>query len=308
MLSESCPIFSPGAEAYLQDLLFTLAIKRCHLLIRPSVARLRQLLPAHLWNLYGDFLLQASKEAVNSSQKWVHSGDCGHCDVAKLAHFCELPTVLIVENTATDGEWVKFIISKLRPRLARYTGGRHIGLDIRQAGGIGEIPKELERVVDRYRQVLPHDSMPLRVIALADSDAISPGNLSPDAREVRRIASRLGAISHILAKRTIENYVPDTSLRTYAVRRPNHATAIRFITSLTGPARDHYPMKVGLKEAEIDATGNMYPRDTPLGLKVGDFIIDFMNDMGPLVDASELRERDGRNELEDFLDLLEENL
>jgi len=308
MLSERCPIFRPEAEAYLQDLLFTLTIKRRHLLIRPSPVQLRQLLPTHLWNLYGEFLLQASKQAVNSSQKWVHSGDCGHCDVAKLAHFCELPTVLIVENSATDGEWVKFIISKLRPRLARHTGGRHIGLEIRQAGGIGEIPKELERVVNRYRQALPHDSMPLRVIALTDSDATSPGNPSPNAHEVRRIATRLGAIAHILVKRTIENYVPDSSLRTYAVHRPNYATAIRFIISLTGPARDYYPMKEGLKEAEMDATGNMYPPDTPPGLKIGDFIIDFMSDMGPLVDSNELRQRDGRNELEEFLDLLEENL
>jgi len=67
-------------------------------------------------------------------------------------------------------------------------------------------------------------------------------------------------------------------------------------------------MKEGLKEAEISATGNMYPPDTPLGLKIGDFIIDFINDMGPLVDSSELRQRDDMNELDHFLDLLEENL
>jgi len=308
MLSENCPIFGPEAEVYLQDLLFTITIKRRHLLIRPSPARLRQLLPAHLWNLYGEYLVQASKQAVNSPQKWVHSGDCDHCDVAKLAHFCELPTVLIVENIATDGEWVKFIVSKLRPRLTRYLSGRHIGLEVRQAGGIGEIPKELERVVDRYRKALPHDSIPLRVIALADSDSISPGNLSLNAREVRRMATRLGATSHILTKRTIENYVPDGSLRMYAIHRPNYAAAIRFIVSLTGPARDHYPMKEGLKESELEATGSMYPPSTPLGLKIGDFIIDFINDMTPLVDSSELRQRDGKNELEDFLNLLEENL
>lgn len=308
MLSEGCPIFRPEAESYLQDLLFTLTVKRRHILVRPSPDRLRELLPGHLWKLYGEFLLQSSTQAINSPQKWVHSGDCGNCDVAKLAHFCELPTALIVENIATDGEWVKFIISRLRPRLGRYTSGRHMSLEIRQAGGNGEIPKELERVVRRYNEARPHDSMPLRVIALTDSDATSPGEPSPTAREVDRAATRLGAIAHILVKRSIENYVPDSSLGTYALHRPNNAPAIRFITGLTGTARDHYPMKDGLKEAEIAATGNMYPSGTPLGLGIGNFIVDFINDMGPLVEPSELQRRDGNNELVEFLDLLEENL
>jgi len=308
MLSDSCPIFQPEAEIYLQSLLFTLTVKRRHILIKPSPDRLRQLLPTHLWDLYGEFLRQSSKQAVNSPQKWVHSGDCGRCDAAKLAHFCELPTVLIVENVATDGEWIKFIINKLRPRLAGHISGRHISLEVRQAGGIGEVPKELERVVRRYSEARPSDTMPLRVIALADSDATTPGNLHANAREVLRIASRLGTVAHILAKRSIENYMPDSSLRMYGLHRPNYATAIRFITSLTGSARDHYPMKEGLKEAEIKATGNMYPSDTPPGLKIGDFILDFINDTGPHVDSGELRQRDGVDELDRFLDLLEENL
>ena len=220
MLSENCPIFHPDAEAYLQSLLFTIAIKRRHVLIKPSPDRLREILPPHLWSLYGEFLRQSSKQALNSRQKWVHNGDCAACDAAKIAHFCELPTVLIVENTATDGEWIKFVISKLRPSLARYTNGRHIGLEVRHAGGIGEIPKELRRAIRRYRETLPGDTMPLRVFALADSDAISPGNISANAREVLQVANHLGAIAHILIKRTIENYVPDTSLRTYGIHRP----------------------------------------------------------------------------------------
>lgn len=308
MLSENCPIFHQEAEVYLQSLLFTLTIKRRHVLAKPSPDKLRDLLPKYLWDRYGEYLSQSPKQAVNSAQMWVHSGDCGTCDAAKLAHFCDLPTALIVENTSTDGEWIKLVIRKLRPRLARHIAGRHIGLEVRHAGGIGEIPKELERVVDRYRETLPAQTMPLRVIALADSDAIAPGNLSANARKVVRAADRLGAVAHVLTKRTIENYVPDSSLIAYGIRRPDYVIAIRFITSLTGPARDHYPMKEGLSEAEIDATGNMYPPGTPERLKIGDFILDFINTMGPIVEDSELRERDGVNELDALLDLLEKNL
>lgn len=307
-LSEACPIFQPEAEAYLQDFLFTLAVKRRHILAQPSPDRLRDLLPERLWDLYEDYLIQSPKQAINSPQRWVHISDCNTCNAAKIAHFCELPTALIVENVATDGAWIRFIINKLRPRLTRYIAGRHIGLEIRHAGGNGEIPKELERTVERYRESQPAHTLPLRVIALTDSDAITPGAMSANASQVLRVATHLGAIAHIFTKRTIENYVPDSSLRTYGRRRPDHEAAIRFITSLGAPARDHYPMKKGLSDTEIDATGNMYPPGTPTGLKMGDFIIDFIDHIGQGVEASELKKRDGVGELDRFLSLLEENL
>jgi hypothetical protein len=206
VLSESCPIFRAEAEPYLQSLLLTLVIKQRHILASPPPDRLRHILPRHLWDLYGEYLSQSSKQAANSYQRWVHAGDCGDCDAAKLAHFCDLPTVLIVENTATDGAWIKLIIRRLRPRLARQMAGRHVALEIRHAGGSGEIPKELERVSERHREAIPAETLPLRVLALADSDAIAPERLSDDARAVIRAARHFGAEAHILRKRTIENY------------------------------------------------------------------------------------------------------
>jgi hypothetical protein len=308
VLSERCPIFNPKAEHYLQSLLSTLIIKQRHILASPTPDRLRDLLPRSLWDIYGEYLSQSSKQAANSYQRWVQSGDCDACDAAKLAHFCDLPTVVVVENTATDGAWVEFIARRLRPRLARNMTGRYAALEFRQAGGIGEIPKELKRIVNRYRETLPTGTLPLRIVALADSDAITPGISSPNAREVNRVAALLGADVHVLRKRTIENYVPDSSLHLYGSHRPNYQTAIHFITSLTGSARDHYPLKTGLSEAEMDQTGSMYPPGTPVGLKMGDFIVDFIEDMGPRVDASELRGRDGVDELDGLLDLIEGNL
>ncbi|HUZ36444.1 MAG TPA: hypothetical protein VMV17_08950, partial [Streptosporangiaceae bacterium] len=78
--------------------------------------------------------------------------------------------MLIVENLGTDGSWVKFIISKLRPKLNFYLREPHPGLQILNAGGNGEIPKELERVTALYLRARPSEAMPLRVIAMTDSD------------------------------------------------------------------------------------------------------------------------------------------
>jgi hypothetical protein len=308
VLAENCPIFDSGARAHLQDLLFTIIVKQRHTLASPAPDRLERLLPKDLWEFYREYLIQAQKQSINSHQKWVQSADCSACDAAKLANFCDLPTVLIVENAGTDGEWVKLVIRKLRPRLMRYLNEPYVALELRQAGGIGEIPKELERTAGRYSRARTAQTLPLRVIALGDSDARLPGHPSSQAREVIAVANSLGASAHILLKRTIENYIPDSSLRDYAAQRPDCRSAVDLILRLPGSARDHYPLKTGLSQGEIDAAGNMYPAGTPIAVKMGDFLSDFLSDFGSHVEAHELRRRDGVNELDELLDLLEENL
>jgi hypothetical protein len=307
-LSEKCPIFARTEEAHLQSLLYALCVKRRHILATPDPGRLKQLLPDYLWDLHGVYLTQGSKQAINSGQRWIANADCGNCDASKLAAFCDLPALLIVENASTDGAWIKLIAQKVRPQVAAYFAGTYTKLDIRQAGGNGEIPKELQRAAEQYSRYRPSDSMPLRVIALTDSDAKMPGRPSSEAQAVRKAAERLGARAHILTKRTIENYIPDNSLREYGMKRPDKKSAISVVVNLTPPARDHYPIKGGLEEPELEATGSMYPVNTRPKIGLGDFIIDFINEFGRIIDVNELRRRDGTNELEAILDLIEENV
>lgn len=308
ILADDCPIFTSEARSHLQDLLFTIVKKQRHTLASPAPHKLAQLLPRDLWDLYREYLVQAQKQSINSHEKWVQTADCSKCDAAKLANFCDLPTVLIVENTSTDGEWVKLMIRKLRPRLMRYLKEPYVALEIRQAGGIGEIPKELERTASRYSRARTAQTLPLRVIVMSDSDAELPGHPSSQARKVKAVADSLGAAVHILQKRTIENYLPDNSLGAYAARRPDCRSAVDLIVGLVGPARDHYPLKTGLKQNEIDAAGNMYPAGMPIGVKMGDFISDFLSEFEPHVETHELKKRDGVSELDELLNLIEENL
>jgi hypothetical protein len=307
-LSKNCPIFRPESKAHLFDLLYTLEHRRRHLLASPDPAVLHQLLSDDAWSMYGTFLTQAAKQAINSSQKWVAISDCSACDAQKLARFCALPTAVIVENAQTDGGWLAMMIRRLRPRLAGVLAQQSLALDIRTAGGVGEIPKEVARIGALYQSLRPHERMPLRVVALADSDSRQPGEISAGAHEVKRAAESVGAVAHILRKRTIENYIPDDSLYRYAAIRRDRSSAVELVASLQSPARDHYPLKTGLTSEELAATGNMYPSGIDLGVNLGDFITDFMTSFGHDVDQNELRKRDGENELDDLLDLLEENL
>jgi hypothetical protein len=267
------------------------------------------LIPDDLWSIYGTFFVQTAKQPINNAApRWIQIRDCAACDAQKLAKFCAMPTVLIVENRQTDGGWIKTIIKKLKPALAYAITDRYNALDIRTGGGAGEIPKELKDIATYYRSIRPSDSMPLRVLALTDSDAILPGHPSAAALQIAQAAGEVGAAAHILQKRTIENYIPDDSLYQYAALRRDRAAAVDLITSLTGHARDHYPLKDGLKESEIDAADNIYPPSMPLEVGMGDFIRDFLESFGYRLDPNRLRQRDGDDELDRLLTLLEENL
>ncbi|WP_330270423.1 hypothetical protein OG205_24515 [Lentzea sp. NBC_00516] len=303
-LSESCPLFAPANEVHLHRFLLTIAW-RWHAIADPSPNDLKKLLPPHVWSLYGSLLAREYGNLVNSSQSWVRHSNCGNCDPEKLATFYSLPTLVVVENAQTDGGWLKAVADRLRPAVARRFSGKNAMISVSQAGGIGEIPKEVRRLAERYIAARPHESVPLRVVALADSDAQEPGKVSDSAKEVEKAADAIGATSHILQKRTIENYVPDDALLKYSDQRRERRGAVEQIVSLTGPARDHYPLKTGIDKAHMST---IYPSDLKLELGVGDFIQDFLANFYHTMSASELRGRDGIGELDDLMEKLERNL
>jgi hypothetical protein len=303
-LSEECPLFAPASEIELHRFLQTIAM-RWHAIIRPDPDRLKQILPPHVWRVYGELIRREYRTSASVSRSWTLHRDCGACDAGKLATFYSLPTMVVVENGTTDGGWMSLIASHLRPSLLRLLNGKNSIVTIAHAGGIGEIPKELRRLSAPYLKARPGNDIPLRVVALCDSDAKLPGNPSLGAVEVSRVAAEIGASSHVLKKRTIENYVPDESLLAYANARRDRVDAALQIVSLSGAARDHYPIKYGLTEA--DAL-ELYPSGVELRLGLGDFMQDFLSNHYHSVSRHELKARDGEGELDEFLSTLERNL
>ncbi len=307
-LSEACPVFEANAEVHLQRLLYAVAVQGWHLIAVPSPDRLEVLLPPHLWRTYREFLRQSYKQVINSPMTIASHSDCSSCDPALLITFYTLPVLILVEDVHSDGEWVRFIAIKLRPRLARRMTSRYPDIEFRHAGGIGQIPAELRRLSKQYRANRPADRIPLRIAAISDGDAKLPGVQSADARAVVRAGAETGADVHVLRKRTIENYVPDEALLNYAAKHDSQRAA-EYITSLRGHARDHYPVKAGLTDAELSEVGSLYGNSPPAGLGMGEFMRDYLaNSAYSITEGHQLKGRDASGELDELLDLLERNL
>jgi hypothetical protein len=306
-LSGNCPIFGPGAEHFLHRLLFTV-YQQWHTIVIPTPDQLKIILSADAWSTYGDYLTQAYKRSINYSSAIASHADCANCVPDKVADYYSRPVLVIVENISSYGAWLELIANKLRRRLADRMGGRHPSISFVQAGGIGEIPKAVGRLAPAYDRARPDPQLPLRVVVFSDSDAKLPGQPSQQARDARSCAAAAGADVHILSKRTIENYIPDGALHDYARQRAHARTAVQHVTHLSGPPRDHYPLKTGLTAEELAETDTFYPASTSIGLGLGDFIVDFISTAGTDLEPRELRSRDGAGEFDAILDLLERNL
>ena len=307
-LSETCPIFAADAEQHLQRLLYSIGIESWHLLAMPRPDRLEVIIPSHLWKLYGEFLIQSYKQAANSPMTIAIVSDCGQCDPERLVTFFTRPVAIIVEDIHSDAAWLKLVANRLRPRLARRMEGATSCVDFKHAGGIGQIPTEIERIASIYRRMRLNDHMPLRVVAVSDSDAKLPGKPSDQAKAVHSTAVREGVDAHVLQKRTIENYIPDDALLDYASSRRDKQTAAEYITKFSGKARDHYPVKKGLTAEEVAEVGEMYGRSPQYDIGMGEFMRDLLAHFYHVVGTHQLKQRDHDNELEGLLDLVERNI
>lgn len=304
-MNENCSIFKNGNEIHLTRFLSTVASGR-HILVAPSPRELASIVDSHIWKIYGEVLTQRYASSVNSPWSFSRHLDCASCRPEAVAEYYSLPLVIIVENVHTDGTFLEMVASKIRPRFRRHFHGVDPLIRLDQAGGIGEIPKLLERTVARQKASQLRGAR-VRVLAISDSDARKPGAVSENAREVIKAAQSVAALAHILQKRSIENYFPDDALLAYSAQRADRAHIVKTIVSLQGSARDFYPIKKGLDPKDIDEL-DIYEPGTPIGHGLGDFAGDLMSNFHHEIRAEALKGRDGIGELEALLDTIEEHL
>lgn len=307
-LSPECPLFEDQHHMELMAVIRGVVLG-WHSLAAPSRAELEDLLPAHTWQTYGVLLAKSATTAVNAPHLYKPT-DCQSCDPEALAGLLSQPAVLIVENPATDGQFIIEVSARLRPRLHRRLAGPNPSIVVAHGAGIGEIPKEIKRYVSELRARAYVPGLPRRVIAISDSDARSPGKVSTAATAVTRAANDHGIDHWVLAMRSIENYIPDEALRSYAATRKTAWDGVEVLVTLPLPARDHYPVKDGLP-VESERTPDemaLYGTGVPAGVGVGDFIVDFFQHFPQLLVRHELQARDHQRDLEKMLDVIERNV
>ena len=158
------------------------------------------------------------------------------------------PFKLIVEDENTDGGFILWMARLLgREEVIRaYVGGR---LAFRHAGGKGQVVKSASALTQgiwpRAGRVI--SAMELRCAVVLDSDAKFPGH-SPNQSICDDVAPWV-AFSHILAGRTIENYVPEKYFK-----RRLEADGIRGVAEafffLTDDQRAYFPVKRGFQSGD----------------------------------------------------------
>jgi hypothetical protein len=125
---------------------------------------------------------------------------------------------------------------------------RNGSLEFVNGGGLDSMAAEVDKLSPRLR---------LLRWALFDGDALVPDEPSPQAVEAKEICERRGVRHHRLARRAIENYLPEATIKRWAgqgtgtwQQRRAQSDRARAWLALSCEQRAHYGMKRGFEGDE----------------------------------------------------------
>jgi hypothetical protein len=155
-----------------------------------------------------------------------------------------MPFKIVLENERSDKA---FILRMLTPEQSQWIEKLENSrvLEFDGKGGIGEVisflrSPEVSRAQARYLYWV-----------LTDSDALSPGSPSGNAKLVEDLRHNLQIEGYQLKRRAIENYLPFDTLRTWMLERQRDRRDIfESFRKLSNDQRSHYNMKRGLEADE----------------------------------------------------------
>ncbi len=98
------------------------------------------------------------------------------------------------------------------PELAEFRKDVPDALKFDGGGGNGELPKVLGKYVEEAQK----SGHPVRVVAFTDSDGLTPGECSKNAKLAKDACTKNDVPCQLLKKRAIENYIPDEVLQNWA--------------------------------------------------------------------------------------------
>jgi hypothetical protein len=204
------------------------------------------------------------------------------------------PYRLILENTWSDWQFLLRMATPEQRRCLEELYDR--GWLVTAGGGLGELTKEVERLCRGFEGAM-------RTAAFFDSDSTEPGKISADAERAK--AACRSILSHCLARRAIENYLPLRSLMRWADHGPNkersdrrrRAIALAELKKLSVWRRDCYPMKTGYDSTPPDLSNEAWARD--LGGFGKDIAMLFEDEQ--IVSELELRDDGGFGEVNPFV-------
>jgi hypothetical protein len=169
----------------------------------------------------------------------LHASSATQLAPEEACYCLRLPSRVLVENVASDGEFLHFMIAAFKRHSLRdaHSAG---WLTLDQLGGYGECEKRLNKLLEQTYG-------PARIFVLVDSDRLYPGHISQTILKVAESCQACGIPYAILTKRKIENYLPLNILQQVNTER------YKAYLHLNPEQKDHYEMKKGFVRA---ANGN----------------------------------------------------
>ena len=163
--------------------------------------------------------------------------------VAAAAILLTQPLGVLVENEINDGAFFRRLLAIVDEEIVQLFHEPRKRVQFQNGGG-----KTVAIDLVRHRaEVATSAGVPLRLLVVADSDSRYPSHDAKDTMDLREACRETGAVLFVLQKRAIENYVTDAVLADYAVDNADLAPSIAFILALPPRARDHYPIKKGVR-------------------------------------------------------------
>jgi len=209
-------------------------------------------------------------------------------DFADYMADLERPAVVMVENDASDGGFIKAIACVFKDGVI-VTAIENEWLVIDHGGGTAGLFRRASDKHSRFRRVS-------RVAVVLDSDRRLPGDPPDKHADIERLRAD-GIKVHVLRLREIENYIPDKVLRELP-RQVKPLPKVAALGRLTKEQRGHYDMKSGFKNGVVP------PEQRPLYDGVPqDVINDLADGFGRKVietfleHAAELTEEDFRTDV-----------
>lgn len=173
----------------------------------------------------------------------------------KLAH---TPLTVLVENREADGILLDILVEELGSSQLRmlWVQGQQVtppAMNIETAGGLGEMPQNINRAISDSANA----GRPLRFFVLCDSDKRWPNDVdqssSKSIKKLRTLCADESIPLHVLRKRNVENYIPDSVIKAERKNTQDPALSSGFdaLLRLSSPQRDYFPLKSGLSDNEL---------------------------------------------------------
>jgi hypothetical protein len=198
-----------------------------------------------------DIYLDLAQKAAVKNLAWTGAAQRGEVLVVEhgrlTTHASDLTraAAVVIENIPGDKCFLEAVIHAFGARRLQEALDEK-WLEFRHGGGSGSVPAVAEDVADHFHHTI-------RVVAVFDSDSLTPDHEGPNRAKARALIAK-GISAHVLLLREAENYAPDIVLANTG-HKAEAELRVEHLGRLVPRQRAHFDMKNGFKKNKPEQRG-----------------------------------------------------